>query len=399
MKRYILHVDMDAFFAAIEQRKHPQYKNKPVIVGADPKQGKGRGVVSTCSYEARRFGVHSAMPISQAYKLCPQGIYIPPNGHLYSQVSDEIFKLLYEFTDLVEPLSIDEAFLDITGSIHLFGSAEKLGKQLKARIVSSQDLTASVGIAPNKFIAKIASDLKKPDGFVVVEADQIREFLDPLPVSYIWGAGKKTIARLNHLGIHTIGDLYQFPGDLLQQYFGKLGEHFYSLAHGHDDRPVISEHEVKSVSNEVTFAEDITDVDSLHRTLFQLAEKVAYRLRQKGLSGRAIHLKLRYQGFDTITRVQTIPMLTAGTEKIFSVVRELFNKNYQAGRKVRLVGVGVSGFEEEIGRQLNLFERRLQASDRLDNLEDMVKKKFGRKAISRAEGLLYDDQHHNQGEE
>ncbi len=397
--RYILHVDMDAFFAAIEQREHPQFKNKPLIVGADPKQGKGRGVVSTCSYEARKYGVHSAMPISQAYKLCPHGIYVPPNGHLYSQVSDEIFELLYEFSDRVEPLSIDEAFLDITGSFHLFGSVENLARELKLRILHSQDITASVGVAPNKFIAKIASDLKKPDGLVIVEADKIREFLDPLAVAYIWGAGKKTIARLNHLGIYTIGDMRQFPVDLLKQYFGKLGDHFYSLAHGQDDRPVISGHEVKSVSNEVTFAEDITDLDVLQRTLFQLAEKVAYRLRQKGLNGRTIHLKLRYQGFDTITRVQTIPTLTANTEKIFSVVKELFIINYQQGRKVRLIGVGISGFTDEIGRQLNIFECGLKESDRLDFLEDLVKKKFGRKSISRAEGLTHDIAKNEHGEE
>ncbi len=398
--RYILHVDMDAFFAAIEQREHPQYKNKPLIVGADPRQGKGRGVVSTCSYEARRYGVHSAMPISQAYKLCPQGIYVPPNGHLYSQVSAEIFELLYEFTDQVEPLSIDEAFLDITGSFHLFGDVENLGRELKIRILRNQDLTASVGIAPNKFIAKIASDLRKPDGLVIVEAGQgIQEFLDPLAVVYIWGAGKKTIAKLNHLGIYTIGDLRQFPADLLEQYFGKLGEHFYALAHGQDDRPVISGHEVKSVSNEVTFGEDITDLDMLQRTLFQLAEKVAYRLRQKGLTGRTIQLKLRYQSFDTITRVQTIPGVTANTEKIFSVVKELFIDNYQQGRKVRLIGVGISGFSDDLGRQMNIFECGLQDNDRLDVIEDLVKKKFGRKSISRAEGLTHDIEKHEHGGE
>jgi nucleotidyltransferase/DNA polymerase involved in DNA repair len=390
---------MDAFFAAIEQREHPRYKNKPVIVGADPRQGKGRGVVSTCSYEARKYGVHSAMPISQAYKLCPHGIYVPPNGHLYSQVSDEIFESLYEFTDQVEPVSIDEAFLDITGCIHLFGTIDNLARELKRRILCSQDLTASVGVAPNKFIAKIASDLKKPDGLVIVEAGQIQEFLDPLSVAYIWGAGKKTIARLNHIGVYTIGDLRQFPADLLRQYFGKLGDHFNSLAHGLDDRPVISGQEVKSVSNEVTFNEDIADAAVLQRTLFQLAEKVAYRLRQKGLYGKTIHLKLRYQGFDTITRVQTIPVLTANTEKIFTVARELFNHNYQQGRKVRLLGIGVSGFTDTIGRQMNIFESGLEKNDRLDVLEDLVKKKFGRKSISRAEGLTHETGQDEQGEE
>jgi DNA polymerase-4 len=398
MERNILHVDMDAFFAAIEQREHPQYKGKPLIVGADPRQGKGRGVVSTCSYEARKYGVHSAMPISQAYKLCPHGIYVPPNGHLYSQVSDEIFELLYEFSDRVEPLSIDEAFLDITGSLHLFGMVETLGWQLKNRIFTSQQITASVGIAPNKFVAKIASDLKKPDGLVIVDAGHLQEFLDPLAVSYIWGAGKKTIEKLNHLGIHTIGELRLYPRDLLEQYFGKLGNHFYSLAHGWDDRPVVSGDEVKSVSNEVTFSEDSADTEKLHRTLFRLAEKVAYRLRQKNLAGKTIHLKLRYQEFDTITRMQTMPGVTANTDRIFTVVKELFIKNYQTEKKVRLLGVGVSGFADEMGRQMNLFERRLGGNDPLDNLEDLVKQKFGKKAISRAEGLTRDtgQEHHHE---
>jgi len=260
-----------------------------------------------------------------------------------------------------EPLSIDEAFLDISGSFHLFGSVENLARELKLRIHQSQDLTASVGVAPNKFIAKIASDLKKPDGLVIVQEEMIREFLDPLSVSYIWGAGKKTIARLNHLGIYTIGDLRQFPGDLLEQYFGKLGRHFFALAHGQDDRAVVCGHEVKSVSNEVTFDRDITDTDVLQRTLFQLAEKVAYRLRQKGLSGRTVHLKLRYQSFDTITRMQTIATPTSGTEKIFGVAKELFEQNYQKGRKVRLVGVGMSGFSGETGLQAGL-QNGLQTS-------------------------------------
>jgi DNA polymerase IV len=393
LERHILHVDMDAFFAAIEQREHPQYKGKPLIVGADPKQGKGRGVVSTCSYEARVFGVHSAMPISQAYKLCPHGIYVPPNGRLYSQVSDEIFELFYEFTDLVEPLSIDEAFLDISGCWHLFGSAENLARKLKQRIVQSQQLTASVGVAPNKFIAKIASDFKKPDGLVLVEAEKILEFLDPLPVSYIWGAGKKTTAKLLHLGMHTIGDVRKFPADLLENYFGKLGHHFYSLANGWDDRPVHPGHEVKSVSNEITFGEDLADRDVLLRTLFQLAEKVGYRLRHKNLNGRTIHLKLRYQGFDTITRARTIPIPTANTEKIFSILKELFHTNYQTQRKVRLIGAGVSGFKDDVGTQMDIFENRLTETGRLDNLEDLVKKKFGRKAIGRAEGMIgYDAQ-------
>jgi nucleotidyltransferase/DNA polymerase involved in DNA repair len=390
MEQSILHVDMDAFFAAIEQRDHPKYQGKPLIVGADPRKGKGRGVVSTCSYEARKYGVHSAMPISQAYKLCPHGIYVPPNGSLYSQVSQDIFKIFNEFSDLVEPLSIDEAFLDITGTINLFPSVRAVGNRLKNRIYSEHNLTASVGIAPNKFLAKIASDLEKPDGLVIVKKDKVQNFLNPLDISKLWGAGKKTIAKLHQAGIRTIGDLAKFPLEILEQRFGKLGKHFYLLSHGIDDRKVISEHGVKSVSNELTFMEDVSDQDYLFKSLFRLCEKVAYRLRLKNLKGKTIHLKLRYQGFETITRNKTIKHLTANTDTIFHVVKELFQKNYTSGRKVRLLGVGVSGFVDEIGHQLSIFEKEAKETDTLDTLEDLVKKKFGKQAIVRAESLATD---------
>jgi nucleotidyltransferase/DNA polymerase involved in DNA repair len=386
-KKIILHVDMDAFFAAIEQREHPEFIGQPVIVGADPQGGKGRGVVSTCSYEARKFGIHSAMPISQAYKLCPHGIYIPPNGSLYSQVSKDIFKLFYEFTDLVEPLSIDEAFLDISGCVKLFGSARNIGEKLKYRIFEVQALTSSIGIAPNKFLAKIASDLEKPDGLVIVDENNIRSFLNPLPLSRMWGAGKKTIEKLERFGIYTIGDLAKFPPDVLEQKFGKLGKHFYMLSRGMDDRPVIPEHMVKSVSNEHTFSEDILDINVLNKTLLRLAEKVGYRMRQKGLTGKTVVLKLRYQGFDTITRNKTLKHPTSNTDVIFKVINDLFSANYERKRKVRLLGVGISGFHDKTGGQLSLFEQSDEKPSELDIVEDLVRKKFGKNAISRAEGL------------
>jgi nucleotidyltransferase/DNA polymerase involved in DNA repair len=387
MKRVILHVDMDAFFAAVEQREHPDLIGKPVIVGADPKKGKGRGVVSTCSYEARKYGIHSAMPISQAYKLCPHGIYIPPNGSLYSQVSKEIFKLFYEFTDLVEPLSIDEAFLDVSGCIKLFGSAKNIGEKLKYRIYETQALTASVGIAPNKFLAKIASDLEKPDGLVIVDENHIQEFLDPLPLSRLWGAGVKTIEKLNNQHIYTIGDLSKLPKDVLQQKFGKQGDHFYQLSRGLDNRPVVPGHEVKSVSNETTFSDDLYDMNILRETLLHLSEKVAYRLRQKNLKGKTVQLKLRYEGFETITRNKTLRNNTANTEIIFQVIWELFKSNYDQRRKVRLLGVGMSGFTEKTNQQLSLFNHPEKKISDLDVVEDLVRKKFGKNAINRAEGM------------
>jgi nucleotidyltransferase/DNA polymerase involved in DNA repair len=387
LTRTILHVDMDAFFAAVEQRDHPEYRGKPVIVGADPKGGCGRGVVSTCSYEARKFGVHSALPISQAYKLCPQGIYVWPNGKLYAQVSDNIFDILYEFTDLVQPVSIDEAFLDVTGSRKLFGDGATIARKIKLRILEKEQLTASVGVAPVKYLAKIASDLQKPDGLVVVEPDKITEFLHPLEISRLWGAGERTQAILYKMGIRTFGDLKQFPREVLDAKFGKLGAHFYNLARGVDYRMVETDCEVKSVSNERTYNEDVDDTEIMHKTLLHLSEKVGYRLRKQKLLGRTIHLKLRYSNFSTLTRNRTLAQHTDRTGIIYQTICELFDKNYQSGRRVRLLGVGVSGFGEDETVQLSLFDQPDEKKDKLDSLQDLLIDRFGKQIVSRAESL------------
>lgn len=387
MQRIILHVDMDAFFAAVEQRDHPEYRGKPVIVGADPKGGRGRGVVSTCSYEARKFGVHSAMPVSQAWKLCPQGIYVWPNGKLYSQVSDDIFDIFYEFTDLVEPISIDEAFLDVTGSQMLFGDGAEIARKIKQRIRDRVHLTASVGVAPVKYLAKIASDLKKPDGLVVVEADKIGEFLWPLDISRLWGAGESTQQVLRKMGINTFGDLARFPKDILDAKLGKMGGHFYNLAHGIDFRAVEPYEQVKSVSNEHTFDEDVLDRDVMRKTLLHLSEKVGYRLRKKNLKGKTLHLKLRYSNFSTITRNRTLPDYTDSTCVLYETILDLFEKNYQEGRRVRLLGVGISGFGEDEGMQLSLFNLNSEKKEALDRLQDQLIDRFGKKIVSRAESL------------
>jgi DNA polymerase-4 len=386
-RRWILHVDMDAFFAAVEQRDHPELRGKPVIIGADPQGGSGRGVVSTCSYEARKFGVHSAMPVSRAYRLCPNGIFVPPNGRLYREVSHAVFEIFNRFSDMVEPISVDEAFIDVTGSLALFGSAEKIARQIKQQIHDEQGITASVGIAPNKYLAKIASDLEKPDGLVIVDADAIDAFLAPLDIKRLWGAGEKTVERMRAAGINTIGDLARLSEDLLDKKFGKMGRHFYRLAHGLDERPVEGGHEAKSVSNEMTFGEDTFDTELIERTLFRLCEKVGYRLRQDNLRGRTIHLKLRYEGFDTITRNRTLDHNTNATQTIYEVVSELFHKNYQKSRKVRLLGAGVSGFDEKPGVQLSLFDQKKDDLSPIDLLEDQIKKRFGKDAAVRAESL------------
>jgi len=385
--RVILHMDMDAFFAAVEQRDNPDYRGKPVIVGADPQGGKGRGVVSTCSYEAREFGVHSAMPIRTAYKLCPHGIYVWPHGKLYSQVSKQVFEVLYEFTDQIEPLSIDEAFMDVTGSIRLFGDGRKIARLIKDRIKEKLDLTASVGMAPTKYLAKIASDLEKPDGLVVVEPDKILEFLHPLSISRLWGAGKQTQKLLHKMGIDTIGDLAAYPEEVLKKKLGKMGDHFYKLAHGIDNREVRTGESVKSVSNEHTFFKDLKDGPQLRKRISALCEKVGFRLRKHKLAGKTIHLKLRYSDFSTITRNKTISNPTNETEKIYKTITSLFEKNYIDGQAVRLVGVGVSGFEEITAQQLSIFESVDKKGRQLDALEDEIRTKFGTKLINRADSL------------
>ncbi|NOG43920.1 MAG: DNA polymerase IV [Calditrichaeota bacterium] len=385
--RVILHMDMDAFFAAVEQRDNPDYRGKPVIVGADPQGGKGRGVVSTCSYEAREYGVHSAMPIRTAYKLCPNGIYVWPHGKLYSQVSKQVFEILYEFTDEIEPLSIDEAFMDVTGSIRLFGEGRTIARLIKNRIKEKLDLIASVGVAPTKYLAKIASDLEKPDGLVVVEPGKIDEFLHPLPISRLWGAGKQTQKALHKMGIDTIGQLAAYPEDILRKKLGKMGDHFYKLAHGIDNRRVQTGHGVKSVSNEHTFFKDLQDGVKLRKRLSALCEKVGFRLRNQKLAGKTIHLKLRYSDFSTITRNKTISNTTNETEKIYKTITTLFEKNYIKGQAIRLIGVGVSGFKKQESEQLTIFENTDKKGKELDALEDEIRLKFGTKLINRADSL------------
>jgi nucleotidyltransferase/DNA polymerase involved in DNA repair len=385
--QFILHVDMDAFFAAIEQRETPQYRGKPVIVGADPKKGKGRGVVSTCSYEARKFGVRSALPISQAWKLCPHGVYVEPNGELYAQVSKEIFKIFYEFTDAVEPLSIDEAFLDISGSLRLFGGAVEIAKQIQKVIKERQNLTASVGVAPNKYLAKIASDLEKPNGLVVVEADKIDAFLHPLDISRLWGAGKATQSQLLKMGIKTIGDLATYSKEVLEQKLGKMGAHFYRLAHGIDDRKVEPGTPIKSISNEHTYLIDADDRVEINKTLLYLSRKVGFRLRDKNLKGKTIHLKLRYSDFKTLTRNKTLDHYTDLTDEIYKTILFLFENNDAAGKRIRLLGVGISGLSADRFQQTSLFAETNDKSEQLEKLEDEIINRFGKKSINRAENI------------
>jgi DNA polymerase IV len=388
--RSILHVDMDAFYASVEQLDHPEYKNKPVIVGADPKEGKGRGVVAACSYEARKFGVRSALPITRAWKLCPGGIYVRPRMERYVEVSRQVMGVFRRYTDLVEPLSIDEAFLDITGSVKLLGPAEHIAASIKKDIRTSTGLNASVGLAPNKFLAKIASDLKKPDAFVVVTEGQVEDFLRDLPISRLWGVGPKTEQRLREMGFKTIGDVAAVPRERLVLSLGSLGEHLFHLSHGNDDRPVEPNWEPKSIGSETTFDEDTGDRELLSRTILELSDHVAERLRKEGYRARKVTLKLRYSDFETHTKQQAQKKMIATGEEIAKVARVLF-ASFPMKKKIRLIGVSAGDLHRDGDgepKQLGLFGETPQGNEKLSHTVDEIKQKFGADAVRRGSQLL-----------
>ena len=383
---------MDAFYASVEERDRPDLVGKPVIVGGTPE---GRGVVAAANYVARKFGIHSAMPAVTAHRLCPRGIFLRPRMDHYAEVSDQIRAIFEKYTPLVEPLSLDEAFLDVSGSEPLFGSAVSIGRAIKQEIREHLRLVASVGVAPNKFLAKIASDLRKPDGFVVVEPDQVQEFLDPLPVGRLWGVGKVTGQVFEKLGIHRISQLRQMPVELLRHHFGSGGEHLWELSHGFDDRPVVPEQEAKSISHETTFAKDLEDPEQMRAWLLELSEQVGCRMRRHGLKGRTVNLKVRFEDFHTITRAQTLPQPTNVTQEIWQTADQMFAERLPARRlHIRLLGVGMSGFDQPAMVQLSLFpEAEHERQSRLDEVADRIKEKFGQAGLQRALGMLHNVEH------
>jgi DNA polymerase-4 len=387
--RSILHVDMDAFYASVEQLDHPEYKSKPVIVGADPKDGKGRGVVAACSYEARKFGVRSALPISRAWKLCPEGVYVRPRMKRYVEVSGQVMEVFRHCTDLVEPLSIDEAFLDITGSIALLGRPVEIARAIKNQIREKTGLTASVGLAPNKFLAKIASDIRKPDGFVVIEPNEIETFLRDLPISRLWGVGPKTEVRLHEIGFRTIGDIAVADRESLVRRLGSLGEHLYQLSHGQDERPVVPNWEPKSISSETTFEEDTNDRELLLATILELSDHVAQRLRKDGYRARKVTLKLRYSSFSTHTKQHSLDKLVQTGEDIAAVARGLFGQ-FPLKQKIRLIGVAAGDLHRGGGdpQQLGLFSETNPQKEKLSHTVDEIKQKFGEAALRRGSQML-----------
>ena len=367
---------MDAFYASVEQRDRPELHGLPVIVGADPR---GRGVVSAASYEARRFGVHSAMPISRAFRLCPEGVFLPVDMDKYARVSVEVMAILAEFTPLVEPLSIDEAFLDVTASGALWGDGAAIGRQIKSKIRSRVSLTASVGVAANKFVAKVASELEKPDGLVVVAPGREGEFLSPLPVGRLWGVGKVAGAELQAMGILTIGQLAQTPAAHLKARFGPHGPDLLQLARGLDDRPVEPDAAPKSMGAEETFERDTRDVELVRATLRGQSERVARELRGTGYAGRTVTLKLRFADFSTITRAQTGDPTQDGLA-IYRRVEALFSR-VRLTQAVRLIGVSVSMLGSAGSGQLSLLEPDVARTERLARAVDRLAARFGDEAV------------------
>ena len=377
--RTILHLDMDAFYAAIEQRDKPELRGKPVVVGADPRGGRGRGVVSTASYEARRFGVGSAMPISKAYRLCPHAAYVSVDMDHYVSVAKQIKEILREVTDLVEPVSIDEAFLDVTDAGRTHGTGEQVARHLKQRIRDETKLTASVGVATSKLVAKVASDMRKPDGLVVVPPGEEEAFLAPLPVRRLWGVGPKAEEALLKVGVVTIGDLARCPPERLARRVGTHGLDLIRLARGQDERAVSGDAgRAKSVGQEHTYDSDTADLVRLRRTLLDIADGVARRLRKHDLRGRTITLKYRDETFRTLTRSETLPRPTDASDVLFEVAWRHF-EGVHRGVKVRLLGIYVSGFPTP--DQLELFPEPKSEADRV---RDAVNERFGRAALQRA---------------
>lgn len=401
----ILHVDMDAFYASVEERERPELRGRPVVVGGRPE---GRGVVAAANYVARAYGVRSAMPAAQAKRLCPQAVFLPPRISFYAQESQRIRAIFERYTPLVEPLSLDEAFLDVDASARLFGSARYIAETIKNEIRDEIGLVASVGVAPNKFVAKIASDFDKPDGLVCVEPAAMQSFLDVLPIGSLWGVGHATGQRFSHMGVRTIAQLRAQPKALLFELFGRQGEHLWRLAHGIDDRVVSPEREAKSISHETTFAADVESVDELRAHLQQLVEQVAERLRRAEHKARRVQIKIRFDDFHTITRVSSFAQPTDSTRMIRTAAERLLFDNIERrasnpgylSRLVRLVGAGVAGLggDRAVGVQADLFgdqapgqpqspgrsfAPQAEGTGEVDRVFDRIRERFGAQALRR----------------
>lgn len=381
--RSILHIDMDAFFASVEQRDHPELRGKPVLVGGDGP----RGVVAAASYEARKFGCHSAMPSSIAKRLCPDAIFVKGSHGVYSSVSKQVFEILERFSPAIQPISVDEAFLDVTGSIHLFGTPTEIAIEIRRLVKEELNLTCSVGIAPNKFLAKLASDMNKPDGYTVITRETVDAILDPLPVDVLIGVGPSAKKNFDRLGVRTVGQLKALPVRTIEEMLGSFGASLHRLAHGIDDRPVRVDRGAKSISHEHTFGADLQDADEVRAIIARQAIDVATRLRKHGRFTKTVSIKVRFGDFVTITRSVTLESQTNETNTIHEAARSLFDQWAKHYRPVRLIGVGLSQITDA-PIQCGLFDTETKEANRaIDRASDAINSKFGKHAITRASTL------------
>lgn len=382
--RKILHVDMDAFYASVEQRDDPSLRGKPLVVGG----GSNRGVVAAASYESRKYGIHSAMPMREALRRCPDLLRVPPRMAHYKSVSDEICAIFRDFTPLVEGLSLDEAFLDVTDSVALFGSEVDIARAIKERVRDRTALTASVGVAANKLVAKIASDLDKPDGLVIVSAKDARSILDPLPVRVIPGIGRKTLAKLGKKGIETVADLRLAPDRDLEPIFGRFAQKTRDRASGIDSRPVEPSRADKSISAEETFDRDLTETDEMDKHLLSLTERTAGRIRAKDLVAGTVQVKIRQSDFTTHTRQRVLRPPGNSTDQIYQMARVLLHQwlSEHPGAEIRLLGVG--GSELSAAEQRDLFAADAETQNSpLDETVDSIRDRFGKSSVNRARTL------------
>jgi nucleotidyltransferase/DNA polymerase involved in DNA repair len=370
--RVIILIDADAFFAAVEERDNPEYRGKPLIIGAKPGT---RGVVSTCSYEARKYGVRSAMPISQAYRLCPQGIYLPPNGKKYAEASEAMFQVCERYTPWVERVSIDEGYLEVTPD-----SGREIAERIRKEIREKVGITVTAGVSYCKYLAKMAAEESKPDGLGVVGPDDALSFLRPLFVGKIPGVGPKTVKVLQDHGVRTIGDLSTVPLTWLESTFGKHGRRLLELANGRDDTPVVCSHEAKSVSEETTLEVDESDRQVLYTILAGLAQDVGFRLRSYGLKARTVGIKVRYSDFSTLSRERTLPSPVNADAEIYGCAKGLFD-NLSLHRPVRLLGVSTSGLTSQDITQPALLGSDTRAWDDISRAADSLRRKYGKKMV------------------